>query len=742
MKLNQKLPKSAAPACLIALLMCSIFGAQYAQAQTKVSEQPQIKALEPEQAASAQLAINPILGVRPTTELEALRQTWAKTMHRTPAPKEGCFQASYPSTQWQEVQCAPPNGYRSARPRRLNQKGAGHEDVGGTGGGTPLNNDIVVQAPSGHLLSKVIGSFPTANGIASESSVGVAAFGGGGALGANEYTLQVNTNTTHSAACGSFSNCLAWQQYVFATNTFASFTSTALTDKSEVFIEYWLFDYGVDNGSNICPSGFFDAGPSVFGSPGDDCLQNTPGTVVQDGQLPITDLGDLTFSGSATADGTDEATLTYNGQAYKATVPDSNTDISSVWNQAEFNVVGNAGGSEAVFNNGTSLIAKLEVTDGSTSAPLCVFNGGSTGESNNLNFVPSTTSPVCCPYGGSDPSIGFMEVFDTHTHTASCGASSITGEPHITTVNDVYYNFQAAGEFVALLDPDGTEIETRQTALPTVAPGNYDPSGLNDDGLVSCLAMNTAVAARVGSHRVTYEPSFSVAYGKGPFDLRIDGKLATPGAGGINLGDGAEVKNSAAGGGIEVDFPDGKIMTAIPSGSLDSMNLLNVQFEKTGLLGDGEGAEESGIAGDVPRGSWLPALPTGASLGAMPATLHQRYVTLYNTFGNAWRVTSKNTLFDYAPGTSTATFSNTSWPVENAKTCTIPNQPVVKPVSAAVAEEACRSVSDATLHAGCLFDVQATGVTGFARTYEASESAHKILSVRPIDAKLLVTAIK
>ena len=63
-------------------------------------------------------------------------------------------------------------------------------------------------------------------------------------------------------------------------------------------------------------------------------------------------------------------------------------------------------------------------------------------------------------------------------------------------------------------------------------------------------------------------------------------------------------------------------------------------------------------------------------------------------------------------------------------------------MSAAVAEEACRSVSDATLHAGCLFDVQATGVTGFARTYEASESAHKILSVRPIDAKLLVTAIK
>jgi len=584
-------------------------------------------------------------------------------------------------------------------------------------------------------------------GITSETGVGVPAYGDGGILGANEYTLQVNTNIAHTAACGSYSSCLAWQQYVMSTNTPVSVSSSSLTNKTEVFIEYWLFDYGVDtgNGANICPSGFFDDGPDVVvpGGTGDDCVQNTPAAPIYTGQLPITDLAGLTLSGSATANGTDEATVTYGGNAYKATVPDSDTDIANIWNQAEFNVVGNAGGSEAQFNSGTVIFVRTAVTDGSSSPPTCVFNGGTTGESNNLNFVPSTSSPVCCTYGGTDPSIEFMEVYDTtHTHTASCGSSSITGEPHITTVNDVYYNFQAAGEFIALLDSDGTEIQTRQTPIPTLAPGNYDPSGMNNDGLVSCLAMNTAVAARAGTHRVTYEPSFSGAYGKGPFDLRIDGKVTTLGAEGVNLGDGAQVKNSAAGGGIEVDFPDGKIMTAIPSGSYDTMNLLNVQFEKTGLLSDGDGAEERGIAGAVPKGSWLPALPTGASLGAMPATLHERYQTLYNKFGNAWRVTSKNTLFDYAPGASTATFTNTKWPVENAKTCTIPNETVIKPVSAAVAEEACKSVSEAKLHASCLFDVQATGVTRFAETYRASESAHKILSVKPIDIQRFVSEAK
>lgn len=674
-------------------------------------------------------------GALTPAEVQA-RMAWQKTMHNTRAPKQGCFHAAYPSTQWQEVQCAPPPGYRSARPHGIKREKIGIEDVGGTGGGTPLNNDIVVQAPTGHRFSKVTGNFPIVSGVTSVSSVGVPAFGGGGILGANEYTLQINTNTTYSSACGSYHYCTPWQQYVMSTNTPVSISGTALTGKTEVFIEYWLLNYGVDNGTNICPSAYVDGGPDPIG-PGDDCVQNTPAAVVYNGQLPITDLADVSLSATATASGTDAATVTYGGNAYTATVNDSATNIASVWNQAEFNVVGNAGGSQAVFNNGASMITKIAVADGSASAPSCVFNNGTTGESNNLNFVPSTTAPVCCPYGGSDPSIEFMQVNDpSHSHTASCGSSSITGEPHITTVNDTYYNFQAEGEFVALRDADGTEIQTRQTALPTLAPGNYDPNNKDNDGLVSCLAMNTAVAAKVGSHRVTYEPSFGGAYGSGPFQLRIDGKVVTPGAQGVILGNGGLVKNASAGSGIEVDFPDGKIMTAIGSGSYDAMKFLNVQFDQLGISADSGGTAQLGIAGDVPKGSWLPALPNGASVGPMPPTLPQRYQELYTTFGNAWRVTKQSTLFDYAPGTSTATFTNTKWPVENAKTCTIPNQKAIAPVSATVAEATCKAVLDPKLHSSCLFDVQATGDTRFAETYKATETVHKMLDIKPIDLRV------
>ncbi len=236
--------------------------------------------------------------------------------------------------------------------------------------------------------------------------MGVPAFGNGGILGPNEYTLQVNTNFYHSAACGNYTSCLAWQQYVMSTNTPSSLTG-GLTGDTEVFIEYWLIDYGSSTNS-ACPSGFINAGSSY---PGVDCVQNGPATFISYGQLPITDLASLTLTGSATAGGIDVATVTFDGEAYSASVYDYLTDIASGWDQAEFNVLGNAGGSEAVFNNNSSLTVKLAVADGSTAAPTCIPPSsyyGTTGETNNYNL-----SSTCTAVGGSTPYIEFVESLGT-----------------------------------------------------------------------------------------------------------------------------------------------------------------------------------------------------------------------------------------------------------------------------------------------------------------------------------------
>ena len=77
---------------------------------------------------------------------------------------------------------------------------------------------------------------------------------------------------------------------------------------------------------------------------------------------------------------------------------------------------------------------------------------------------------------------------------------SDTGDPHIRTVDGTSYDFQSAGEFVLLRDRDGMEVQVRQTPAETPPPITDDYSGLK-----ACVSLNSAVAARVGSHRVSYQ---------------------------------------------------------------------------------------------------------------------------------------------------------------------------------------------------------------------------------------------
>ncbi len=323
------------------------------------------------------------------------QQSWRETMHHVATPEiAGCFEAHFPSTAWEKVTCLPAPGYFSTRPLTR------HTQTLGNG------SDYVAEAPSGHYFSTVVGTWPTVSNVTSESTVNVP-FGGGessGITGKNEYTLQINSNFAHTAACKTYTKCLAWVQWVISTNTPVSLTSSQLTNDTEVFLEYWLIDYGSSSRAS-CPSGYLNAGADGEG-PGVDCVQNSPATLIYKGQLPINDIASLSFSASAAAGGSDKAVATYGGTAYTATVSDSYTDIASGWSESEFNVVGNAGGAEAKFNTGASLTGKLGLTYGSTTTPTCLApsaEAGTTGETNNLN------AKSCSATGGSSPYIQFTE---------------------------------------------------------------------------------------------------------------------------------------------------------------------------------------------------------------------------------------------------------------------------------------------------------------------------------------------
>ena len=77
---------------------------------------------------------------------------------------------------------------------------------------------------------------------------------------------------------------------------------------------------------------------------------------------------------------------------------------AGAWNAAEFNVFGPPGGYQANFDGTPTIDVKISVTTGSTASPTCTL-WGDTGETNNLNLVPSS----CCASGGASPQIVFTE---------------------------------------------------------------------------------------------------------------------------------------------------------------------------------------------------------------------------------------------------------------------------------------------------------------------------------------------
>jgi hypothetical protein len=110
-------------------------------------------------------------------------------------------------------------------------------------------------------------------------------------------------------------------------------------------------------------------------------------------------------------------------------------------------------------------------------------------------------------------------------------------------------------------------------------------------------------------------------------------------------------------------------------------------------------------------------------VGSIPAGLQDRYGTLYRTFADSWRVSDETSLFVYAPGTSSKTFTDEGWPPEQGS-CAVKREfeiPGANPPAGAIAVEAaqkiCANVTIDGLHEDCVFDVAATGDEGLATAY-------------------------
>ena len=290
--------------------------------------------------------------------------SWHESLKNSPPNAAGCFHANYPSLTWEEEACQPAPTYRS------NPKYSGVDTVG---------NGYDYSATTAALTESATGSFPAETG--------------GGSSG---YTLQLNTNIgSGSPACASYgySSCQTWQQFIYSSN-YPGNAGTGISGP-QAFIQNWMF---IPKGKR-CPSGWSSYKTSSYNG----CYKNSLG--VSAPAVGLGSLGGAQLSGVAASNGLDTVTFTYGGTAHAVSQSAGTLAIGYTWKNSEFNVVGNGGGSAATFNSGSSLTVKLAVSDGTTNTPTCTgpSNGGTTGETNNLNLGS------CTAVGGTSPFIEFTE---------------------------------------------------------------------------------------------------------------------------------------------------------------------------------------------------------------------------------------------------------------------------------------------------------------------------------------------
>lgn len=267
---------------------------------------------------------------------------------------------------------------------------------------------------------------------------------------------------------------------------------------------------------------------------------------------------------------------------------------------------------------------------------------------------------------------------------ANYACATTNGDPHLLTFDGARYDFQAAGEFVLTrASSNDLEVQVRQTTFP----------GLPDVSINSGAAMNVS-GDRVGIYS-----------GPDGLTLRINGAETPPVASEMALPRGGKVTFRDQG--LTVRWPDGATFDADPIGQWGIRIDVGVPAGRKGTLEGLLGVYDGDPANDV-------AVRDGDVL-PLPAP----FDTLYPKFADSWRITQENSLFDYAHGQTTASFTDRTKPSREITSDSVPNR--------TTAELICRraGVTDSQVLANCTLDVGLTGQAAFADDAARSQKAIK-----------------
>jgi RHS repeat-associated protein len=284
---------------------------------------------------------------------------------------------------------------------------------------------------------------------------------------------------------------------------------------------------------------------------------------------------------------------------------------------------------------------------------------------------------------GALPLSEYQNVTD---YQCTIGCGSANGDPHIRTGDGLAYEFQAAGEFVAVEGAPGDLVIQIRT----------EPYGTS-----TVVSIVTAVALDVAGDRVSF-------YAGDATEVHIDGQPKQLTAA-IALAHGGRVERSEAG--YRVTWPDGSLVdvSAYLGRALDLIvDLAAARRDAVrGLLGD----QDDDAANDL-------TTRDGRRL-ELPALSDARYAdVVYRTFAESWRITAAESLFDYPAGASTASYTRPDFPTQ------IVTADTLDPDVRATAETICRraGVFAPPFLGSCTLDVGLTGDGGFAASAARGQS--------------------
>jgi hypothetical protein len=284
------------------------------------------------------------------------------------------------------------------------------------------------------------------------------------------------------------------------------------------------------------------------------------------------------------------------------------------------------------------------------------------------------------------------------TPIPECRGGTSWGDPHLVAFDNLHYDFQGFGEFVVVESTDNNPlmIQSRQSWT---------------NGRVT---LHRAVAAKAGNDRVAI-------YANQVPPLKVNGTPVTLAVNESAPLDAGRVRRVSTNRYV-VSLQGGERIIADLNPSTVYGSYIDLSFrlpgsrkgKVQGLLGN-----FNDIAGDDL------ALRDGTPM-ALPVSFMQLYHAPIN-YAGSWRITQAESLFDYAQGETTATFTNLNYPTAPIYTSTL------APAAKAAAQQACMAagVTDPILLDNCILDVGVSGEPAVANGAANVQAETQVMSVNP-----------